>query len=331
MNASCGTRRPSRGEVRVSANSSAPTAVATSANTYAHVESASTWMSSAERLPSAAIWASERSTKITSRAITCSPRYDSMATSTMQATNGGIISCKPLIMSSESVARGAAAAERADELRDPQVHEIEVGVDPGGPTRVGRNDHRLRARLLRHLLHLAAVVIVRRQQHLDVLLPHLVDHLEHVAGRGRDAGLGLDIVDAGEPVLPREIVPLLVITSHRLAAKRHRLFEPPAQPVRERRALILLRLEEVEQLALPVQIGERRAAEQLHQLVPEEGAVHPVLEVLLPRREVVGVLGRHAPQARQDVARDLHGVQRVGPDVRVAVHMDVPLRAREAR
>src|SRR6266498_431201 len=216
MNASCGTRRPSRGEVRVSANSSAPTAVATSANTYAHVESASTWMSSAERLPSAAICASERSTKITSRAITCSPRYDSMATSTMQATNGGIISCKPLITSSESVARGAAAAERADELRDPQVH---------------------------------AVVVVRRQQHLDVLLPHLVDHLEHVAGRGRDAGLGLDVVDAGEPVLPREIVPFLVITGHRLAAERHRLLEPPPQPVRERRALILLRLEEVEQLA----------------------------------------------------------------------------------
>jgi hypothetical protein len=42
MKASCGTRRPSRGEVRVSANSRAPTAVASRANRYAQVESAYT-------------------------------------------------------------------------------------------------------------------------------------------------------------------------------------------------------------------------------------------------------------------------------------------------
>src|SRR5881296_1348759 len=197
-------------------------------------------MSRAERLPRAAICASERSTKITSRAITCSPRYDSMATSTMQATNGGIISCRPLITSSARSV-GPGAAEGADELRDPQVHEIEIGVDPRGPARVGRHDHRLRPRLLGYFHHLAAVVVVGREEHLDVLLSHLVDHLEHVAGRRRDAGLGLDVVDAGEPVLPREIVPFLVIAGRRLAAERHRLLEPPAQPVRERRALILLR------------------------------------------------------------------------------------------
>src|SRR5437879_11299739 len=45
MNASCGTRRSSRGDERVRANNRAPTAVANRAKTYAHVESASTWIS----------------------------------------------------------------------------------------------------------------------------------------------------------------------------------------------------------------------------------------------------------------------------------------------
>src|SRR5438876_6504061 len=74
MNASCGTRRSSRGDERVRANTRAPTAVANRAKTYAHVESASTWISNAESPPRAAICARERSTKITSRAITWSPR-----------------------------------------------------------------------------------------------------------------------------------------------------------------------------------------------------------------------------------------------------------------
>src|SRR5437667_12786787 len=60
MNASCGTRWLSRCEVRVTANNSAPTAVASRANAYAQVESASTWIRRAERPPNAAHWASDR-------------------------------------------------------------------------------------------------------------------------------------------------------------------------------------------------------------------------------------------------------------------------------
>jgi hypothetical protein len=73
MNASWGTRllRP---EVRVNANRNAPIAVARSAKKYVAGESGATWNSSADRLPSAAICARDRSTKITSRAITCRPR-----------------------------------------------------------------------------------------------------------------------------------------------------------------------------------------------------------------------------------------------------------------
>src|SRR5439155_24929210 len=100
MNGSCGTR-PAQTvlpwlEERVSANRNAPTAVASRANTYVVGDSGATWNNGADRLPSAAICASERSTKITSRAMTCSPRYDNMATRIMQATNGGSINSRPL-------------------------------------------------------------------------------------------------------------------------------------------------------------------------------------------------------------------------------------------
>src|SRR5438128_324479 len=67
-------RAPWAVDERVRANNRAPTAVANRAKTYAHVESASTWISNAESPPRAAICARERSTKITSRAITWSPR-----------------------------------------------------------------------------------------------------------------------------------------------------------------------------------------------------------------------------------------------------------------
>src|SRR2546430_7465096 len=65
-------------------------------------------------------------------------------------------------------------------------------------------------------------------------------------------------------------------------------------------------------------------------------AQHPdrldaVLEILLPLREIIGVLGGDALQAGQDVARDLHGVERAGPDVRVAVRSEERRVGKECR
>src|SRR3989454_6906961 len=329
MNASWGTR-PFDPEVRVSANRSAPTAVASSENRYAVGDSADTWIRSADRPPSAAIWARDRSTKITSRAMTCRPRYDSMATSTRQATNGGIISWIPLITPPASLGRGARGAEGARQLRDPEVHEVEVRVHARRAARVGRDDHGLGAGALGDLEDLVAVVVVRREQHLDVLLTHRIHHFEHVTGRRRNAGLGLDVVDARHSELAREVVPFLVITDDLLAAERQGLLEPPTELRRERRALVLMGVQELEQLPLAVQVGERRPSQDLDELVAEQRTVHAALEVPLPGGEVFGLLGGHALQAGEDVARDLHRVQRVGPDVRVAEDVDVALGAGEA-
>src|SRR2546427_13207622 len=120
-----------------------------------------------------------------------------MATSTMQATNGGNISWKPVMACSHaSLGRRARRAEGAAKVPDPEGDEVEVGGDAGGATDVGGNDHRLRSGASGDLLHLVARVVVRREQDGDVPVPHLVDHLQHVSRRGRNAGRGLEESDA---------------------------------------------------------------------------------------------------------------------------------------
>src|SRR5207244_10807245 len=99
-----------------------------------------------------------------------------MATSTMQATNGGIINWRPLISPFPLVGSGAGCAERPVELRNPEVHEIKVGVDAGCAARVRRHDHGLRSGCLRDLEDLIVVVVVRRQQHMNVLFAPFVDY-----------------------------------------------------------------------------------------------------------------------------------------------------------
>src|SRR2546428_2564352 len=186
-----------------------------------------------------------------------------MATSTMQATNGGIISWMPLTVSPRSLGRGAGPAEGAGQLRDPEVDEVEVGVNARRPARVGGHDDGLGAGALGDLLHLVAVIVVRGQQHLDLPLPHRVDDFEHVARRGRNSGLRLDIVEAGEPELLREVVPLLVVARHFLAAERRALLEPAAEPRRERGTLVFVPVQELEQLPLAVEAAKRGPPQSL--------------------------------------------------------------------
>src|SRR2546421_230839 len=173
-----------------------------------------------------------------------------MATSTMQATNGGVISWIPPTVSSPSLGRRPGPAGGARPLRDPAA----------------------------------------------------------------------DAVEAGEPELLREVVPFLVVARHFLAAERRALLEPAAQPRRERGALVFVPLQELEQLALAVEVGERRAAQDLNELVAVQRAVDPILEVLLACREVVGALGCDPLQPGEDVARDLDRGDGRGPDVRGAAH-----------
>src|SRR3989442_6445989 len=52
-----------------------------------------------------------------------------MATSTMQATKGGSISWKPLTVVPLQLLGDRRRAEGADQLSQPQVDEVEVGVD----------------------------------------------------------------------------------------------------------------------------------------------------------------------------------------------------------
>ena len=124
-----------------------------------------------------------------------------------------------------------------------------------------------------------------------MLVTHRRDDFLHVPRRGGDTGLRFDVIEARDLEFPREVVPLLVIAGDQLAAEGHALLEPPAEVIHERGALILLRAKERQQLALAIEIGQRLTAKQLYQLVPEQRAVDSILEVLLARGEVIGVLG----------------------------------------
>src|SRR6266496_2704095 len=254
-----------------------------------------------------------------------------MATSTMQATNGGSISWKPLtVVPLRLLGDRWRRAEGADQLSQPQVDEVEVGVDARLTADVRRHDYGRGAGALGDLEHLTAVVVVGGQQHLHVPLLHRGDDLLDVPRRRRNAGLGLDVVEAGNLELAGEIVPLLVVAGDDLAADRQTLLQPAPQPIEQRAPLKLLGLQEVEELALASEDRERGTAAQADELVPVERAVNAVFEVLLPGREVVRVGGIHALQPREDVAGDLNRVKRLGPDVRVAEHVNVALGPREA-
>src|SRR5438445_3891376 len=251
-----------------------------------------------------------------------------MATSTMQATKGGSISWRPLtVVPLRLWGDGGRRAEGANQLAQPQVDEVDIGVDARLTADVRRHDHRGGAGALGDLEHLTAVVIVGREQHLHVSLLHRRDDLLHVAGRRGNAGLGLDVVEAGNLELPREVVPFLVIAGDDLAADREALLQPAAQPLEEGAPLILLRLEEVEELALPVEVGERGSAEQAHELVTVQRAVNAVLEIPLAGRVGVRVGGVTTLQPREDVASELARVERLGPDVRISNDMELDLRA----
>src|SRR6266496_2588214 len=255
-----------------------------------------------------------------------------MATSTMQATNGGSISWKPLtVVPLRLLGDRWRRAEGADQLSQPQVDEVEVGVDARLTADVRRHDYGRGAGALGDLEHLTAVVVVGGQQHLHVPLLHRGDDLLDVPRRRRNAGLGLDVVEAGNLELAGEIVPLLVIAGDDLAADWETLLEPPAQPLEQGVSLILLRLQEVEELALAIQVGEGGATEDAHQIVAVQRFVDAILEVALAGREVLRVGGIHALQAGEDVPSDLDGVERFRPDVRIAEDVNVALGAREAQ
>src|SRR5438876_7362206 len=82
----------------------------------------------------------------------------------MQATNGGIINWRPLISLPSSLGCRAARLEGAGEVGDPQVHQVEVRVDPARPTGVGGYDDGLGARLLCDLEDLIPVIVVGGEQ-----------------------------------------------------------------------------------------------------------------------------------------------------------------------
>ncbi len=154
---------------------------------------------------------------------------------------------------------------------------------PGAPSVFSAHDHGGGTGALGHLLDLALAEVVRGEEHRDLPLLHQRDDLLHVAGRRRDARLGLDVVGAHHLEPLAEVGPFLVVAGHFLPPEHLALLEPAAQPVGERLALVLRRGNEVEELVAVQQVVHRGLGQHGDEVGADGGLEHPLLEVELAR------------------------------------------------
>src|SRR6267142_4925276 len=112
--------------------------------------------------------------------------------------------------------RNFLGTERLGELSHPEIYKIEIGGDAGLASGVGRHDNCLRVGALRDVHDLAAIVVVGREQHLNVLIAHCRDDFLNMARRGGNTRFRLDVIEARHLEFARKIVPLFVIAGHEL-------------------------------------------------------------------------------------------------------------------
>ena len=173
--------------------------------------------------------------------------------------------------------------------------------------------------------------VVGGEERRYLVLLHEVDDAPHVARRGRDADLRLDVHGAGDPEACREVQPVLVVAHHLAVSEGLPLAQPAAQQLRERLSLEALLLQELPEPVCAGEVEEGLRAEDVHELIAEGPAHHALRErslVLLVQLRPARV---DAAQAGQDVPADDDPVHRVGVDVRIAEHVNVAGRARDGR
>ena len=142
------------------------------------------------------------------------------------------------------------------------------------------------------------------------------------------------MADDVQPESRGEVDPVLVVTDDLPSAQRRGLLQPTAEALGQRVAApagILLALEKGVELARLREPGQRLAAQQIHELAPEQPAVQPVFQGFLVGLVDLAVRGVDLSQTCQNVSGNGHHVQRVGVDVRVAVDVNVALGTGERR
>src|SRR5919198_3603633 len=167
--------------------------------------------------PSAAIWASDRSTKITPRSTTWTPRYEWIPVRIRLAAKGAARNFR-ILRSMSLLCSGGL--DRVHEELDVVIEELEVVGDLLLASDGGRHDQHFRSGLSRDRVRCLQVEVGLDHDDLHVLALHLLDHVDRVRRRGRDPRPRLDVADDVEAEPLGEVGPRAVVGDDLEAAVR---------------------------------------------------------------------------------------------------------------
>src|SRR5256714_9167761 len=202
MNASCGMW-PRR--VRASAKIPAPKKVNPRLIQYEARPWGSMPTTIATVAPSAAICASAKSTKITPRSTTCTPRYAWMPVRIRLATNGASKNKKISIELLSWLVSGGV--KRLFQLGNVVVEKFEIVGDLFLSTDRRRQHEHLRSRFPRHRLRRFQVEIRLHDNHLHAVAFHLLNKLHRVLRAWRNCRPRLDVANHVQVEVRRRIMP----------------------------------------------------------------------------------------------------------------------------
>src|SRR4051812_24418225 len=148
--------------------------------------------------PNAAICASARSTKMTPRSTTCTPRYAWMPVRIKLARNGSNRNCKISIRSPRSFLGSYAARllrrlERLGEQRNIVIEQLEIVGNRRLPAHRGQYHHDLPTGLARNRVRRLQIEVWLHQDQLHAVALHLLDQFDGVRRARRNAGARLHV------------------------------------------------------------------------------------------------------------------------------------------
>src|SRR5712692_7140158 len=244
--------------------------------------------------PSAAICASAKSTKITPRSTTCTPRYAWIPAMIRLARSGHLrnsrISIYPPRAPSEQ-SDGTYALPRSGEGLHEKIHivieELEIIGNFFFAADRGHQDNHLRAGFARHRIRRLQIEVWLHQDDLHISPLHHGNQLHRMRRAGWNARTRLHIVHYVQAEALRQVGPRAMVGDHLAAAVGFHLRLP---------ALL--------------------------------GLLQPLREGVIALLEVRRVRRPHLRELHLDAARDPQAVFGIEPVVRVAERVDVAHRAR---
>src|SRR5262249_30304720 len=161
---------------------------------------------------------------MTPRSTTWTPRYACIPVRMRLATNGA---ARNSSIEVSTLFAPSCPLDRLDEQVDVVVEQLEVVGDFLDPTDRRRHDQHLAADVAGDLLRRLQVEVRLDEDQLHVLPLHLVDQIERVLRRRRNAGAGLDVADDLETETPGEVRERSVIGGDLQALLRRHRRQPP--------------------------------------------------------------------------------------------------------